>query len=206
MTTKSSAAAAEPAPSYTIFQGHSRLLQAGRPAILQFLQSHEQQAHGSGSAPPLWVFDDHSGMRLDLDWRSELASASAPAEAAAPRSVGRPKLGVVAREVTLLPRHWEWLNRQPGGASGALRRLIEEARGKHAAQDAVRAATEAVYRFMSEMAGDLPHFEDASRALFARQAEAFARHTAAWPEDVRSYLQQLGGPVWAGSPAAPAQD
>jgi len=152
------------------------------------------------------VFDDHSGMRLDLDWRSELASAPAPAEAAAPRSVGRPKLGVVAREVTLLPRHWEWLNRQPGGASGALRRLIEEARGKHAAQDAVRAATEAVYRFMSEMAGDLPHFEDASRALFARQAEAFARHTAAWPEDVRSYLQQLGGPVWAGSPAAPAQD
>src|SRR5258708_26515917 len=91
-------------------------------------------------------------------------------------------------------------------SSGALRRLIEEARGKHAAQDAVRAATEAVYRFMSEMAGDLPHFEDASRALFARQAEAFARHTAAWPEDVRSYLQQLGGPVWAGSPAAPAQD
>src|SRR5256885_9525539 len=77
--------------------------------------------------------------------------------------------------VPLLPRHWEWLNRQPGGASGALRRLIEEARGKHAAQDAVRAATEAVYRFMSEMAGDLPHFEDASRALFARQAEEIGR-------------------------------
>ncbi|MDR3017222.1 MAG: DUF2239 family protein [Delftia acidovorans] len=206
MTTESSAAAAEPAPSYTIFQGHRRLLQAGRPAILKFLQSHEQQAHDSGTAPPLWVFDDHSGMRLDLDWRSELAATPAPAEAAAPRSVGRPRLGVVAREVTLLPRHWEWLNRQPGGASGALRRLIEEARGKHAAQDAMRAATEAVYRFMSEMAGDLPHFEDASRALFARQAEAFAQHTAAWPEDVRSYLQQLGGPVWTASPAAPAQD
>ncbi|MDR0201876.1 MAG: DUF2239 family protein [Delftia acidovorans] len=206
MTTESSAAAAEPAPSYTIFQGHRRLLQAGRPAILKFLQSHEQQAHDSGTAPPLWVFDDHNGMRLDLDWRSELAATPAPAEAAAPRSVGRPRLGVVAREVTLLPRHWEWLNRQPGGASGALRRLIEEARGKHAAQDAMRAATEAVYRFMSEMAGDLPHFEDASRALFARQAEAFAQHTAAWPEDVRSYLQQLGGPVWTASPAAPAQD
>src|SRR5260370_907983 len=129
-----------------------------------------------------------------------------PPDAAARRSGGRPRLGGGAAEVPLLPRHWEWLNRQPGGASGALRRLIEEARGKHAAQDAVRAATEAVYRFMSEMAGDLPHFEDASRALFARQAEAFARHTAAWPEDVRSYLQQLGGPVWAGSPAAPAQD
>ena len=151
-------AGAEPAPSYTIFQGHGRLLQGDRPAVLQFLQSHEQQAQGSGSAPPLWVFDDHSGMRLDLDWRSELAASPAPGQAAAPRSVGRPKLGVVAREVTLLPRHWEWLNRQPGGASGALRRLVDEARGKHAAQDAVRAATEAAYRFMSEMAGDLPPF------------------------------------------------
>lgn len=114
-------------------------------------------------------------------------------------------LGVVAREVTLLPRHWEWLNRQPGGASGALRRLVDEARGKHAAQDAVRAATEAAYRFMSEMAGDLPHFEDASRALFAHQADAFARHTATWPEDVRSYLQQLSSAAWS-SPPSPAQD
>ena len=206
MTIDSCAAATEAAPSYTIFQGHSRLLQAGRPAILQFLQSHEQQAQHSASAAPLWVFDDHSGMRLDLDWRSELAAAPAPAEAAAPRSVGRPRLGVVAREVTLLPRHWDWLNRQPGGASGALRRLVEEARGKHAAQDAVRAATEAAYRFMSEMAGDLPHFEDASRALFARQAEAFAQHIAAWPEDVRSYLQQLSRPVWTLVPPPPAQD
>ncbi|WP_374008438.1 DUF2239 family protein [Delftia lacustris] len=201
-------AGAEPAPSYTIFQGHGRLLQGDRPAVLHFLQSHEQQLQGSGSAPPLWVFDDHSGMRLDLDWRSELAASPAPGQAAAPRSVGRPKLGVVAREVTLLPRHWEWLNRQPGGASGALRRLVDEARGKHAAQDAVRAATEAAYRFMSEMAGDLPHFEDASRALFAHQADAFARHTATWPEDVRSYLQQLSSAAWSSppSPPSPAQD
>lgn len=206
MTNDTRTADAESAPSYTIFQGHSRLLQADRPAVLQFLQSQEQQSENRGSAPPLWVFDDHSGMRLDLDWRTELAAAPVPAEATTTRSVGRPKLGVVAREVTLLPRHWEWLNRQPGGASGALRRLIDEARGKHAEQDAVRAATEATYRFMSEMAGDLPHFEDASRALFARQAQAFAQQTAAWPEDVRSYLQQLSSPVWAGSPAAPAQD
>jgi hypothetical protein len=113
---------------------------------------------------------------------------------------------VVAREVTLLPRHWEWLNRQPGGTSGALRRLVDEARGKHAAQDAVRAATEAAYRFMSEMAGDLPHFEDASRALFAHQADAFAQHTAHWPEDVRSYLQQLSSAAWSSPPSTPAQD
>lgn len=178
---------------YTVFQGHSQLLQADRQAVLQFLRSHAQQC-GDGEAAP-WVFDDHSGMRLDLDWRSELATAPA-AEAPAARSVGRPRLGVVAREVTLLPRHWEWLNRQPGGASGALRRLVDEARGRHAQEDAVRAASEASYRFMSEIAGDLPHFEEASRALFARQADAFAQHTATWPEDVRSYLRQLSQPLW----------
>ncbi|MDR0225869.1 MAG: DUF2239 family protein [Burkholderiaceae bacterium] len=191
--------AAEATPRYTVFQGHSQLLQADRPAVLRLLQDHDQQS-GASAAQPLWVFDDHSGMRLDLDWRSELAATPADAEAAAPRSVGRPKLGVVAREVTLLPRHWEWLNRQSGGASATLRRLVEQARNAHAEQDAIRAATEASYRFMSEMAGDLPHFEEASRALFARQADAFVLHTATWPADVRSYLQQLSQPLW------PAQD
>ncbi len=199
MTTHSHASDTEQPASYTVFQGHRRLLQADRQAVLRFLQNHEQQAGASAADPAPWVFDDHSGMRLDLDWRSELADAStaaAPAQAPAARSVGRPRLGVVAREVTLLPRHWDWLNRQPGGASGALRRLVEQARSQHAEQDAMRAATEASYRFMSEIAGDLPHFEEASRALFARQADAFAQHTAAWPEDVRSYLRQLSRPLW----------
>ncbi|CAB5694580.1 Uncharacterized protein conserved in bacteria [Delftia tsuruhatensis] len=202
MTTPFQEAGAEPRASYTIFLGHRRLLQGDRQAVLRFLQSHEQRTDGKADESMPWVFEDHSGMRLDLDWRSELAATAATAATshAAPnppaRSVGRPKLGVVAREVTLLPRHWEWLNRQPGGASGALRRLVEEARGKHAEQDAMRAATEASYRFMSEIAGDLPHFEEASRALFARQADAFAQHTAAWPEDVRSYLRQLSQPLW----------
>lgn len=196
MTTSTHHPAPADQPSgYTVFQGHRRLLQADRTAVLRLLQSHEQ-AGASGTQPALWVFDDHSGMRLDLDWRSELAAPCATDTASA-RSVGRPRLGVVAREVTLLPRHWEWLNRQPGGASGALRRLVDEARSQHAEEDAARAATEASYRFMGEIAGDLPHFEDASRALFARQADAFARHTADWPEDVRSYLQQLSQPLWA---------
>ena len=187
----------------TIFQGPLRLLQADRLAVLRYLQNHDE-LHPGGNQPPLWVFDDATGLRLDLNWRSELTgtpSLSTPAPKAdsaqasnASRAVGRPKLGVVSREVTLLPRHWEWLNHQPGGASAALRRLIDDARN---AQDTQRAATEASYRFMQEMAGDLPGFEEACRALFAKKASAFQLHTQAWPDDVQAYLHQLSRPVWA---------
>ncbi|MFT4243157.1 MAG: DUF2239 family protein [Acidovorax sp.] len=173
--------------SYTIFQGPCRRLQGERTAVLEYLRQHEADA-----VPGLRVFDDQTGQRIDLDWRSELAAA-APEP---PPSVGRPKLGVTAREVTLLPRHWEWLNSQRGGASAALRRLIDEARKTNAAQDELRAATESSYRFMSDMASDLPGFEEASRALFARERTAFDQHTQGWPEDVRAYLRHLASPLW----------
>lgn len=176
---------------YTIFQGPRRVQQGERAAVLRYLQQHEANA-----TPALWVFDDQTGQRLDLDWRSELATSEAPPPEPPARSVGRPRLGVIAREVTLLPRHWDWLAQQSGGASATLRRLIDEARNANAAQDTVRAATEAAYRFMSEMAGDLPHFEDASRALFAHDRAAWEAHTQGWPADLRDYLQRLSEPVW----------
>jgi hypothetical protein len=173
--------------NYTIFQGPHRKLQGERTAVLEYLRQYEADA-----VPGLRVFDDQTGQRIDLDWRSELAAATPEP----PPTVGRPKLGVTAREVTLLPRHWEWLNSQRGGASAALRRLIDEARKTHAAQDDLRAATEASYRFMSDMASELPGFEEASRALFARQRAAFERHTHGWPEDLRGYLWNLAEPLW----------
>lgn len=194
----------------TIFQGPHRLLQADRLSVLRYLQNHDE-LHPTGSSPALWVFDDATGLRLDLNWRAELtelahqaAQHHAPVQASAPaaasrttRSVGRPKLGVVSREVTLLPRHWEWLNHQPGGASAALRRLIDDARNAHAAQDVQRAASEATYRFMQEMAGDLPGFEEACRALFARKEAAFQLRTQSWPDDVQAYLHKLSRAVWS---------
>ena len=194
----------------TIFQGPHRLLQADRLSVLRYLQNHDE-LHPAGSGQALWVFDDATGLRLDMNWRAELAQlaqqaqqaahpSAAPAAASAnarpARAVGRPKLGVVSREVTLLPRHWEWLNHQPGGASAALRRLIDDARNAHAAQDAQRAATEATYRFMQEMAGDQPGFEEACRALFAKKEAAFQLQTQTWPDDVQAYLHQLSRPVW----------
>lgn len=107
------------------------------------------------------------------------------------RGPGRPKLGVVAREVTLLPRHWEWLNSQPGGASVALRKLVEEARHTNADKDTIRDSQEAAYRFMSAMAGNLPGFEESTRALFAGNEIKFRELTNAWPEDVGRYAQKL---------------
>ena len=95
------------------------------------------------------------------------------------------------REVTLLPRHWEWLGHQPGGASVVLRRLVDEARRASQAPDRIRAGRDALYRFMSAIGGDLPAFEDASRALFRGDAEGFSRLVADWPADVRRHALTL---------------
>jgi hypothetical protein len=153
------------------------------------------------SAGDLLVFDDATGAQVDHPWPVgyPAAATDAPARAAPPVApqVGRPRMGVVAREVTLLPRHWEWLAQQPGGASAALRRLVEEARRTHAGRDEWRHAKERAYRFMSAIAGGFAGFEDASRALFAQDADAFARCIAHWPPDVQAHLAWLARGAFA---------
>jgi hypothetical protein len=113
------------------------------------------------------------------------------------RGPGRPRLGVVAREVTLLPRHWEWLSLQPGGASVALRKLVEDARKAHGTKDRVRKACESTYRFASAMAGNRPNYEDAMRALFASDGERFDALTKNWPPDIRDHARRLSAPAFA---------
>lgn len=109
---------------------------------------------------------------------------------------GRPKLGVVAREVTLLPRHWTWLNDQPGGASAAIRRLVEEARKSKAPADVIRRARDSVYRFLVATLGDAPGFEEAMRALYAGDERQFTRHSKEWPADLRTHAVHLAHPVF----------
>ena len=158
------------------------------------------------------VFADASSDVIELDWRGSVGEFEArlalsltdasratdtpprgDSEAApdAPRGPGRPRLGVIAREVTLLPRHWEWLGSQPGGASVALRKLVEMARRSSEVKDRVRQASAVGYKFMSTMAGHEPGFEEASRALFAVDQAGFEALTAAWPEDVQTHLKKL---------------
>jgi hypothetical protein len=124
------------------------------------------------------------------------ADGTAPADVVAPRPRGRPRLGVVAREVTLLPRHWEWLAGQPGGASVTLRRLVEQARLANVGRDRQRLAREAAYRFMTAMAGDEPGYEEAVRALFAGDSARLHRFVEAWPPDVRDHAREMSAPAF----------
>ncbi len=144
--------------------------------------------HGVDDAAVL-VFDAETGRVVDLDLRGDLAEALArltPAPEPEKRGPGRPKLGVTAREVTLLPRHWDWLASQPGGASVALRKLVEGALREAEGPDRVRRAREAAYRFMTTMAGDRPGYEEAVRALFAGDAAGLDAAMAGWPDDIRT--------------------
>jgi hypothetical protein len=152
------------------------------------------------------VFDGFTGEPIDLDFRGSVddvlarlpkAAAIAPAmENAEPelppsRGPGRPKLGVIAREITLLPRHWDWLAQQSGGASVAIRKLVEEARRIGEDARRIRQTQEAAYRFMSAIAGNAPHYEDAIRALFANDPTGFEKLIAGWPTDVREQSQRF---------------
>ncbi|GGJ15741.1 DUF2239 family protein [Neoroseomonas lacus] len=183
----------EPHPTVTAFQGFNRLARGALAEVA--LAVRGAQALDRHAA--ILVFDDRTGAVVDLDLRGDADAVrrryalAAPEQPDPARGRGRPKLGVIAREVTLLPRHWDWLATQPGGASAALRRLVEQARLSSGASDAERARRDAAYRVMAALAGDLPGFEDASRALFAKDRTRFEHRLSAWPDDLQAHLIAL---------------
>lgn len=190
---------AQSSVSCSVFD-HHRLLASG--PLLQVVRA-AKQALEAGAREPLLIFDDASSQQVEVDFRGSidevLARLSPPEAAAAPpasRGPGRPKLGVVAREVTLLPRHWDWLARQPGGASAVLRRLVEAAARGGSAKERARLAVESADRFMRVMAGDLSGYEEASRAFYRGERERFASLIEPWPADVRTHLQRLAAIAW----------
>lgn len=178
----------KPSKRFTAFEGAHHLASGSLIEVaLAVKRAAEANPHGT-----LLTFDDTTGAVVDLDLRGSTADIAARlTETMPPRPRGRPKLGVVAREVTLLPRHWDWLARQPGGASQALRRLVDDARRADGGRTETRAAQATTYAFMAAIAGDLAGFEDATRALFASDHDSFATHTASWPPDIRSHAQAL---------------
>jgi hypothetical protein len=195
--------------SFTAFEGHNRIATGDLPTVAL----KTQELIHRGEKAPMLIFDDGTGEQVEIDFRgsaqdvldrlSENSSfAPTPSEmpSPAPRGPGRPKLGVVAREVTLLPRHWEWLATQPGGASVALRKLVEESRRSNSAHDRLRKAQEATYRFLAAIAGNLPNFEEAARALFARDQSRFNNLTNAWPIDIHHHAQKLAAPAFEAQP------
>ena len=188
---------------FTAFEG-SRLIASGDLAGV--VKKAKGVVDHEGHAVVL-IFDDLTAEVVEADFRGTMKEVlkrlvkpsnnsgsdepSSNQDQNLSRGPGRPKMGVVSREVTLLPRHWDWLNSQPGGASVALRKLVEEARRVNASRDKVRHSQEVAYRFMTTMAGDLPGYEEATRALFAGDRGRFNDLVAAWPADVRDYALKL---------------
>lgn len=174
--------------------------------IKRFVDTH--------AADNVIVLDASTSETVEVDLRGSLATVlkrlprpliqgsgdDAMPQPSAERTVGRPKLGVTAREVTLLPRHWEWLGTQPGGASTTLRKLVEQALRSSKQADRLRQAQEAAYRFMVVMAGDSPGFEEASRALFAGDIDRLRQLVATWPRDIRKHVLLLAGRAIEGVP------
>ncbi|MEO6154496.1 MAG: DUF2239 family protein [Thermomonas sp.] len=185
-----------PALRCTAFAGTHRIASGE----LRHVALKAKQVYDSEPSQPILVFEDATGVVVELPLELPAADLlrtlnAEPAEAdetpAPARGPGRPRLGVVAREITLLPRHWDWLAAQPGGASVTLRRLVEEARKVTVDGDRRRVAQEAAYRFMHALAGNLPDYEDATRALFAGDIARFDEMLAHWPEDVREHASLL---------------
>ena len=183
-------------PTYTTFVGPLRLVTAPLAEMLRQTRLHLESKGDQG----VIVFADATGRHADFDFSGTLEQvlerALPPAKLAQSQPIGpgRPKLGVVSREVSLLPRHWQWLEGQRGGASASLRRLIDEARKADPAGERRRLATEAAGRFMTIMAGDLPGYEEATRALYSHDAERLQQLTAGWPEAVQSHILYLLDP------------
>ncbi len=196
----------QPAGKLTVFVGHRRLYRgAVREAVLA-----AKGAVDDGAEERVALYEDATGQVVDVDYRGSaeqvlarladhpvlgqhVEKAGAADGSTSKRGPGRPRLGVVSREVSLLPRHWEWLAGQKGGASAALRRLVDQARKASAPDDRARRAQDAAHRFMWDIAGNLPDFEEASRALYAGDRTALSEKTAGWPEDVRAHIAQLLG-------------
>lgn len=197
----------------TAFEGDKRLI-SGPLVEVALAVKNLADARGNVS---VMVFDDADAHIVELNLRgskqeviSRLPEALArevkadPSEPERSGRRGRPKLGVVGREVTLLPRHWQWLDAQPGGASVALRKLIEQARRQSGDRDRQRATQEATYRFITAIAGNQPGYEEAVRALFAGELDSFAKRIAAWPTDIRDYAIGLAFAVDAPGAEKPA--
>lgn len=178
----------EPEGQCTAFIGEKQIAAGTLREMLPELKRRFEEDRGT----MFLIFEDESGNQVDFDLRGtaeEILDRVAP-HAAKP-GPGRPRLGVRAREVTLLPRHWKWLEEQPGGASSAIRRLIDEARKNEPEELRKRRAAHAAGRYLSAISGNYPGYEEATRALYAGDEPRFAELISAWPEDIREYAFRL---------------
>lgn len=189
----------EKSSTYTAFDAGKLVTKGPLPEVILKIKRRIGKAENSA----VLIFSDATGNPMDFNFqgtekdvlkRLEVFVREDPEETNGP---GRPRLGVVSREVSLLPRQWEWLASQSGGASAVLRRLVDEAKKKTSEVGSIKQAQEKTYKFMSVMAGDLEGFEEAIRALYKKDRKTFALRMEGWPEDVKAYALDLARPVFA---------
>jgi hypothetical protein len=187
--------------TYTAFEEHRLLFSGSLVDVITRIKRRLGKAENSA----ILIFSDATGAVMDFDFRGTekdvlkrldvFVSLRQSTEAPGP---GRPKLGVISREVSLLPRHWEWLASQSGGASATLRRLVEDASRKALGGSGVRKAQERSHKFMSALAGDFEGYEEALRALYKKDEETFLAKIATWPRDVRNHVVGLAEAAFKG--------
>ena len=186
--------------SYTAFNNQHILIQGSLEKVVLKVKKQLEQ-HPSSD---VLIFSDSSGKKMDFDLRGSENEVLARLEKFIGKDAlsttsgpGRPKLGVISREVSLLPRHWEWLSTQSGGASASLRRLIDETKKQTSAREIIKQAQERTYKFMTTIAGNLSNYEDALRALFSKDKKLFEDHINDWPKDIKKQTIKLAGDVFA---------
>lgn len=185
--------------SYTAFEGTALLFRGGLQDVILGIKKHLGRSENSS----VLIFSDVTGKTMDFsfygsqqDVIKRLEKYTVADDVTEPIGPGRPKLGVVSREISLLPRHWEWLATQSGGASATIRLLVEEARKKSSNISSIKQMQERAYQVMSVLAGDLQGYEEALRALYKQEGKAFVTHTKGWPKDIQKYLSELTKPIF----------
>lgn len=185
--------------SYSVFEGTKLFFQGPLDEVVLKIKKRLGKAnHGD-----ILIFSNFTGKVIDFNFhgtekdivrRLEVFVSEGDLKPSA--GPGRPKLGVMSREVSLLPRHWEWLATQSGGASAALRALVTEAIRKESGSVSIKQAQERTYKFMSVMGGDLKGYEEALRALYKKDVEKFISHIDEWPRDIKNHTKDLAEPVF----------
>ncbi|QDU56474.1 DUF2239 family protein [Aeoliella mucimassa] len=174
--------------TYTSFKGYQRVASGDLSSMLLETKEHIE----TSGEESLLIFEDTTGRQVEFDFRGTADEVLERHGAAKPRvGPGRPKLGVTAREVTLLPRQWDWLEQQPKGISATLRKLVDEARKQEPNRERARRLRDAAGKFMWAMAGNLPDFEEASRALYANDFSSLQAKISDWPTDIREHITRL---------------
>lgn len=175
--------AATAEPTFAAFAA-SRLISAGpREKVLRGVKKHLDKGGAS-----VLIFEDATGRQIDFDFRGSVDDVVARVRDDVKPGPGRPKLGVVSREISLLPRHWDWLENQPNGISAAIRRLVDEARRNETGIERGRHVRNAISKFLWAIAGDFPNFEEVARALHAREDSRLAGLMSDWPKDIRAHV------------------